>query len=407
MIGFMNRNSTQSSTHRAARRLQLCRDSAFCWALGGVLLVLLWQAATVHFNFAGHWSALFCTSGLRSQPPELAGTWTFPNSTGFDGQFYRYVAHDPWLRRGWSRYMDAPLLRRSRILLPAAAWLVGLGQDRYIDAAYIALMLFSIFLGTWWLGRWAELHGSHPAWGLWFLLLPATLTSIDRMTVDAAVVSACAGVLYYRARGARGRLLVLLAAAALVRETGLLLVAGCFLYALSKRHWREAACMAAAGLPACAWSAFVAVRTTPVASPGWWHSLFQYPLAGMAIKLFEPQPYPFAPRLTALVQVLDGMALAGFLAASLLALWSLRRRPLGLEQWLTLAFLMLVFALGRPTYWDNVYNYARPLSPLLFLMSLPAVTGRARWALAPILLIDLRIAAQCAPQAWGILRALL
>jgi hypothetical protein len=402
----MSLETAEVNTPSMFRRLRVPGAGAAAWALAGVFALLAWQTATVHFNFENKWSALFCTSGLRRVPPELAGTRVFAGSPGFDGQFYRYVAHDPWMRRGWSQYMDAPMLRRARILLPASAWLLACGQDRYIDAAYIALVLVSVFLGAWWLGRWAELHGRHPAWGLQFLLVPATLISIERMTLDATLTAACAGILFYAARGRWRRACALLAAAALVRETGLLLAGGCFLYALSKRQWRNAVHAAAACLPACAWYAFLAARIRGGSHPGWWHSFFNYPLVGMAMKLFAPEAYPFSQRLTVLVQAVDEIALAGCLAAVLAAIVSLRHRPLRLEQWLSFAFLILVFAFGRPSYWNNVYNYARPISPLLLVVSLPAIAGRARWALAPILLIDLRIAAQWAPQAWGILRGL-
>lgn len=387
-------------------RIRAPRAGAAAWALAGVFVLLAWQTATVHFNFANNWSALFCTSGLRRLPPELAGAWVFPHSSGFDGQFYRYVAHDPWMRRGWSQYLDAPMLRRARILLPASAWLLGFGQDRYIDAAYIALVWVSVFLGAWWLGRWAELHGRPPAWGMLFLLLPATLISIERMTLDATLTAACVGILFYGARGQWGRVCALLTAAALVRETGLLLAGGCVLYALSQRQWRNALHAALTSVPALAWYVFLAWRIPTVSHPGWWRSLFHYPLVGMAMKLLAPDAYPFAPRLTVLVQAVDELALAGCLAAVLAAIGSLRRRPLRLEQWLSLAFLILVFALGRPSYWGNVYDYARPIAPLLLIVSLPAIEGRGCWALAPILLIDLRIAAQWTPQAWGILRGL-
>ena len=390
-------------------RVRILRAGAAAWALAGVLILLAWQVTTVHFNYRDNWSALFCTGGLHRVPPELTGTWVFPESTGYDGQFYRYEAHDPWMQRGWSQYMDAPMLRRSRILLPALAWLLAGGQDRYIDAAYIALVWVSIFLGAFWLGRWAELHGRHPAWGLWFLLVPATLISIDRMTLDATFTALCAGVLYYYARGSWARVCILLVAAALVRDTGLLLAGGCVLYALSKRQWRNAVFAAAACLPACAWMAFVIVHVHERSQHhhhSIWHTLFNYPLIGMVMKLFSPAAYPLG-RLTVVVQALDEIALVGCIVAVVAAILSLRRRPLRLEEWISLAFLIMVVVLGRPVFWDSAYNYARPLAPLLLVGSLPAILGPARWALLPILLIDLRIAAQWAPQAVGILRGLL
>jgi hypothetical protein len=46
-----------------------------------------------------------------------------------------------------------------------------------------------VFLGCYWIGRFAVLHRRHPLWGLLFLAVPAVLVSIDRMTVDVALAA--------------------------------------------------------------------------------------------------------------------------------------------------------------------------------------------------------------------------
>lgn len=65
-----------------------------------VALVACWQWATVTANFCGNATVLFCTGALQPQPPLNASenTYLFANSLGYDGQFYRYVAHEPFLR---------------------------------------------------------------------------------------------------------------------------------------------------------------------------------------------------------------------------------------------------------------------------------------------------------------------
>ena len=122
-----------------------------------------------------------------------------------------------------------------------------------MDAAYIGVVLFWILLGVYWLGRYAVLEGHHPAWGLAFLLLPATLTSIDRMTADVALAALCvAFVLYSKERSSAGLYLVLLLAP-LVRETGALLLAEQCAHDAAAIRWRRAAVFATAILPAAAW----------------------------------------------------------------------------------------------------------------------------------------------------------
>ena len=140
---------------------------------------------------------------------------------------YHYIAHDPWITRGAVTAMDDPALRYRRILVPALAWALALGRDSAIHAAYFAVILGFVFLGVYWLARAMLIQGRHPAWGLMFVLMPAALVSMDRMTVDVALAALTVGfVLYSSDEGPRWKLLLILACAALARETGLLLTAG-------------------------------------------------------------------------------------------------------------------------------------------------------------------------------------
>jgi hypothetical protein len=57
-------------------------------ALIGTLLGLSWQLLTVHYNYGGNLTALFCTGSRFPTPPSLAGEhiYVFPASGGYDGQ---------------------------------------------------------------------------------------------------------------------------------------------------------------------------------------------------------------------------------------------------------------------------------------------------------------------------------
>jgi len=408
----------QASTESTPREAAVAnpRVAALLVALLSVLATFIWQAATVHFNYGGNWTGLFCTGDVRPVPPELAAnTYIFKSSTGYDGQFYRYVAHDPWFQKGLWRYHDTARWRSWRILMPALAWLVAGGQSRYIDAAYIAVMLLFVGLGTYWLGRYAASHGWHSAWGLGFLLLPATFISIDRLTIDVALAALCAGFVWYSRRESTVGLYAVLVLAGLARETGLLLVAAGCLHELWNRRWRRAVLFATAALPVLVWFRIVAVQTARmgrslgalslgVSVPRW---LFQYPLVGIIMALFRAEPYPVKPPLLQVVQAVDVLALCGFLFALVLAVWGLWRRRFDREQWVALCFVALALVLSIPGYWRHVYGYGRPLTPLVFVVGLRVFAGARWWVLVPILLMDLRMAVQMSPQILGILRGLI
>lgn len=401
------------NTEVPARTRKLSGPGAVCvlYALAGALLAGCWQAATVHFNYRGNWTALFCTGSQFPVPPELAaGTYTFQGSNGYDGQFYRYVAHDPWFQKGWSRYCDQPVLRRVRITLPALAWILAAGQDRAIDAAYIGVVLLSIGAGIYWLARYVAAQGGKAAWGLMFLLIPGTLISIDRLTIDIALIALTAAWVWYIRSDCAVGLYIVLVLAGLTRETGLLLTGACCVHALRDRRWRKAALYATAALPAAAWYsvvvAHVGLANFRGAGPHPWWFYFRL-LAGIVQRMFQLNHYPFGPVLNHAIQALDIVALCGMLLATALAVWVvLRKGRLERQRWGVAGFLALLLSLNMGGFWKDAYSYARPFSPLLLLLGLGAATG-SRWLLAPVILIDLRIAAQYAPQFWGILRGLL
>jgi hypothetical protein len=56
----------------------------------------------VQRNYGGNWTAFNCTGARFPIPPALAGEniYRFQRSNGWDGQFYHYIAHDPFLADG-------------------------------------------------------------------------------------------------------------------------------------------------------------------------------------------------------------------------------------------------------------------------------------------------------------------
>ena len=124
------------------------RHVSLAWAFLAVALLMSWQFLTVHYNWHGNWTALFCTGGAARVPPQLAPTtYRFAHSDGYDGQMYRYVAHDPLTGLGFSKYIDAPVLRYRRILVPALAFALAAGRHPWIDISFIVVIAGFVFAG--------------------------------------------------------------------------------------------------------------------------------------------------------------------------------------------------------------------------------------------------------------------
>lgn len=362
------------------------------------LLVLAWQAATVHFNAGGNWTALYYTGDASSIPPYLAreDIYQFRGNTGYDGQFYHYLAHDPVLRRGTGKYLDNPPLRWRRILVPGLAHALALGSDDYVDSLYFTVVLLFVFLGSFGLGELAAAAGRPPWIGLCFLLTPAVAVSIDRMTVDVALAALCVGVLRYPHRK---WVFLLLAAAALTRESGFLLPVAFAISSALRKRWRSALAAIAATLPALLWTAFVHAHTG--ADRTAWSDWI--PFAGIVSRTLHPVQYEVSTSWLRTAAILDYVALIGVWMAIALVL---RKRPQGVGEWIAAAFVLLAAVLSKPDIWADAYAFGRTLSPLLLALAVDGLYQRRTLLLSPMLLVIPRIVFQLGPQWKGILRGI-
>jgi hypothetical protein len=384
--------------------LGLARESALLWATLTVVLALSWQALTVTHNYDGNWTALFRTGAEFKAPPEaLANESIFRfKDTGYDGQLYHYIAHDPFLTRGFATSIDAPRFRYRRILVPFTAWLLAVGQDRFIDEAYIAVILAFLLLGTWWCGQLLRTYRIHPAYSLLFLAVPSVLVSLDRMTIDIAVTALAAGAAYHAVRDKWVAVWVVCVFAGLTRDVGLLIPIALAAYSfLQGRFWRVAA-LAASAFPTIFWYIYVHSRTVPVERS--YVSLL--PLQGWFMRLFDPYQYSFTPLVNTLATVLDYAALAGIFTAVIYVAVYGRRLRLSAVGCMALTFAMLPLFINDADVWTEAFSFARVFSPLLLLVALDGVATRRMVALLPLLLIVPRIGMQFGPQIVGVGRRL-
>jgi hypothetical protein len=371
-------------------------------AAAAVLLVSLWTAVRIHYAFGGNWTAVFYTGVSMRVPAELdAGTFRI-TTNGYDGQFYRYLAHDPSLQKGYSQYTDAPQLRFRRCLVPLAAWLLGFGQRHWIDPAFFAVEMLFLAWGVYWCARLLARHGRSPAWGLLFVVVPGTLASFDRMLVDGPLLACFAGFLLYSDEERWGRVWITAMLASLTRETGLLLVAALVVNQLWRRDWRRASWFAASSLPALAWYGYVTARVPNTGVV----SILEFPAWGLLRRLFWLRTVP-DPRAQLLFRVTDVLAVLGVVLSIVLAVRWLMRSRRGSVTLCAGFFAGLALVLGSPEYMIDAFGFGRPISPLLLWIMIEAVTRRAWIALAPPLLVSLGVSVVFAVPLWRVIRGLL
>lgn len=357
-----------------------------------MLFGLALQWLVVNSRYGGNWTALFCTGSKFQVPPALATEriYVFPNSTGYDGQMYHYVAHDPLARTDIGRYMDNPRVRYRRILLPAMAFLLAFGRQARIDAAYIGANLLFLFLGAWWLSRYLDSLGLQPRLAALFVLAPAALISLDRLTVDLTFTALCIGFSLYVRLRQDANAYAALALACLSRDTGFVLAAAACLALSVERRFAKAAAFATAVVPAAAWYLYVNLRT-PDYSNETLRELI--PFKGILETLLDPITYRFHGTVDAGLRWLDRLALLGFVLAVLLGVWLARHNGFGQMEAAIVLWSFIGLCLPR-SFWEDCYSGPRVFTPLLiYVMLLGAPLARWR-AMTPLLMALPRVALQ-------------
>ena len=343
------------------------------YAVLAVAAVLAWEALTVRYNFGGDWSALFLTGDLRPVPSELAATTRLlPHSSGYDGQWYRYMAYDLFFERGFAKNFDDSRHRYHRFLVPALARLLAFGQDARTDGAYIAVVMLSLGLGVYWSALWLVARKQNPAWGLLFLILPASLTSIERMLVDATLTALFAGFLYFAERRMFAPMVIVACAAALTRETGGFLIAGLAAHEMYERRYVRCLFAALAAAPTALWFRFVDAHT-PASSAG---GIVTAPIIGLLRRVITIRSFPASPTVETIFRAIDLWAILGLLATIVFGLlWCWYEGP-SPATFATALFALLGLILGDATHLTEAVGFGRPVSPLILFVMLRGIASR-------------------------------
>ncbi len=370
-------------------------------------IVVVWclQAITVHFNYGGNWTGLFCIRDTMPLPAFLRSEnlWFFKGSDGYDGQVFHLIAHDPWMKRGTFQSFPDASFRYQRIFVPALAWLLAFGQDRWIHTAYYTEILAFVFLGVYWTARFAERVGIAPAWGLAFVLTPAAIVSIDRMVADIALAAFIAGFAFFWHTKAIWPILTIFVFAGLTRETALPIIAAYALYQLTERRFGLAILAAITALPTILWYAYLFDPKLQVAVG----FVNRVPFAGFAERIVHPFPYTLTPAKTLACEAADLVALAGIALAMIFVLrMALRKEWNALAAAVYASTLAIVFLKSR-SVWEDAYAFGRVLTPFLFLTMLHELARRPWPAFLPIALILPRLSFNLSGQLLGILHGLL
>jgi hypothetical protein len=376
-------------------------------ALAAVLALGSWQTLTVRYNYGGNWTALFQMGDLSPLPEELKqGAYFWRSHKGYEGEEARVVAHDPLNAKGWSRYLDDAEMRYMRWLMPAMAHAAGLGRREWIDAAYVGVFLLFAGLGTY------SLALEYGQRGAVFVLLPATLISMDRLTVNVSLAALAAAALVARRRGARAWFWLAVALGPVAHPQGWVFPAAALMTGVRWKQWRQvglaAACMVPGWLTLAAAQRAAGGGRMPIeAVLDWVTPLNIAASIGAGRETLATRVAAGGSPLLAIMRWWDEATLLTLAAVCVWTVWRFRLRSGRWERWVAL-FLVLPGALidvehhlTEPFTW---LNYGTPLL-LMHWADTPRHLRLARWG--PVAICGLRAVYQFGFQVLGVLRGLL
>ncbi len=300
---------------------------------------------------------------------------------GYDGQFYAALATDPFLQKPQTRQaLDTPHYRAQRLLLPALAWLLALGDAHTALWWYLALVwvlgLGSVLLVVWFLAK----DGAPVFWAVPLVITAGLVVSLTRGTPDAAAVTWVLAALLACQWRRWGWGAAFLATCVLTRETSVLLVPPVFLWQWREGQWRRACALVAPALVAFfAWQLSLHLRFGSLFSKAELAN-FGLPMGWLPWKLREV----FAPADINGVEVLGLLALLVTVASLPAAVAS----KLGLWELAYLFFGLLALVLG-PSVITEAYAYSRVLMVLPFVAVVLVTRVQRSWQKALLFAVPL------------------
>ena len=177
-------------------------------------------------------------------------------SFGYDGQFYYYLARDPFHN---SALLDNAPFRMERMLFSVAVWVLSLGgQAGLVPFWLLALNVIGTLAGTAGLAVLLQRHALSPWFSLAFGLYLGQFASITHDVPDGLAAALIVFAFLAADRGRWIETTIWLAVAGLTRETVAVFAVGMALDAAFQREWRRALLLLTSTLPLLAW--LVALR---------------------------------------------------------------------------------------------------------------------------------------------------
>lgn len=162
-------------------------------------------------------------------------TLVHKGSVGYDGQFYYYITHDPFILGQSFHHIDFPAYRYQRIIYPLTAWMLSLGQPQIIPYMMVLVNLLGILVGTYFFLLLLRHFGRSPWYGLFYPAIWGFLLCLLRSLPEPLALSFVVMAIFFFIKGRTIWQVVFLSLAGLTQETTLLVTMAFIFCALVKK----------------------------------------------------------------------------------------------------------------------------------------------------------------------------
>ena len=160
-------------------------------------------------------------------------------SVGYDGQFYYYIAHDPFILGQSYDWIDFPAYRYQRIIYPLMVWLLAFGYPPLIPWMLVVVNLLGILLGTWFLILILKNFGRSPWFSLFYPAFWGFLLCLLRSLPEPLAITFIVGAVFFYLKEKIFQQVIFLSLAGLTQETTLLVSMAFLFHSLAKKDFRR------------------------------------------------------------------------------------------------------------------------------------------------------------------------
>jgi hypothetical protein len=166
-------------------------------------------------------------------------TLVHQGSVGYDGQYYYYIAHDPFILEQSYDHIDFPAYRYQRIIYPLTVWLLAFGHPPLIPWMMVTVNLLGILLGTWFIILILKHFSRSPWYSLFYPASWGFLLCLLRSLPEPLAITFAVMAVYFYLKEKPAWQVISLSLAGLTQETTLLVSMGFLFYSLGRKEIRR------------------------------------------------------------------------------------------------------------------------------------------------------------------------